>query len=578
MAEVLIAVKCLKVAITPILKLLFGIVSAKLQNYAAEKLQDGDLVDQKFRDWIVREKDDIKFKLDANARKDLLVSISCLGKGYDRLQLQNTTNAGATSTETTTAQKFVTLDDALALANTVRKLKIKSNKRFESAKESFKEAGMKASEAFHNASLSTEDRVLASKVRIASAILEQLDDPEVAATDCLRYLRELHAMSAIQQIFSVHLQGGMKSFLKKETRAKIVETVTMINLILADFISKFTQRRMAVFDWPMIECGTRVVHPIHYDEEIAGKIKSMEITPPWDIVQHNLLNKTESADFAMNSKGDIIGTFRSKNLGKLEKATGKWQRFSPSPLALGAHVIDVAIDDTDTVYILSFSSEPMLSGYSSDGKITKHYSLEVLGNNRYTREVLRRFTVTKDKKIVFYGEGRGNNVTVYLCDGNGKLMKSFPVHLESGYKSIVAEFVSSDESANNEIILATEDTLHDADGSLLYSRMLYVYTQDGMLQRTVTLQQRSSWQIISRTFNHITKNYIVCSEDYGSNTVCVECFSETGELRNLLFLDMEYVTGDEPFRTRRPCLISHTRGTIALVCSNCVLYLQSSFM
>jgi hypothetical protein len=267
---------------TPIPKLVFAIVSGNLRTYAAEKLQDGGLADQKFRGWIIRELDDIKFKLDANARKDLLVSISCLGKGYDRLQLQNTTNAGATSTETTTAQKFVTLDDALALANTVRKLKIKSNKRFESAKESFKEAGMKASEAFHNASLSTEDRVLASKVRIASAILQQLDNPDVAATDCLRYLRELHAMPAIQQIFLVHLQGGMKSFFKKETRAKIVETVTMVNLILADFISNFTQRRMTVFDWPMIECGTRVVHPIQYDEEIASKMKDMGTTLPWD--------------------------------------------------------------------------------------------------------------------------------------------------------------------------------------------------------------------------------------------------------------------------------------------------------
>ncbi|CAB3990080.1 Hypothetical predicted protein, partial [Paramuricea clavata] len=543
MAEV-IALKCLKFAITPIMKLLFGIVVGKLRTYGAEKLQDGGLADQKFRDWIVREGDDINFKLDANARKDLLVSISCLGKGYDRLQLQDTTNAGASSTETTTAQKSVTLDDALALANAVEKLNIESNELFESAKESFKEAGMKASEAFHNASLSTEDRVLASKVRIASAILEQLDDPDVAASDCLRYLRELHAMPAIQQIFLVHLQGGMKSFFKKETRANIVETITMINLILADFISKFTQRRMAVFDWPMIECGTRVVHPIHYDQEIASKMKNIEITPPWDIVQHHPLNTTESADFAVNSKGDIIGTFRSKNPGKLEKATGTWQRFSRSPLALGAHVVDVAIDDTDTVYILSFSSIPMLSGYSSDGRITKHYSSEVFGNIRipYTREVLRRFTVTKDKRIVFYSEGRGNNVTVYLCDSNCKLMKSFPVRLQSGYKSIVAEFVSSDESANNEIILATEDTLREADGNLLHPRMLHVYTQDGMLQRTVTLQQRSHWQIISRTFNHITKNYIVCSEDYGSNIVCMECFSETGELRNLLFLDMEYAT------------------------------------
>ena len=76
-----------ELVITGILKLAFGFVSDKVRTYAAEKLQDGGLTDQKFRGYVVRELDDIKFKLDANARKDLSTSISCLKQGVQRLTM-----------------------------------------------------------------------------------------------------------------------------------------------------------------------------------------------------------------------------------------------------------------------------------------------------------------------------------------------------------------------------------------------------------------------------------------------------------------------------------------------------------
>jgi hypothetical protein len=255
-----------------------------------------------FRGLIVRELDDIKSKLDAISRKDLCASISFLQLGIQRLnmsfsessesgnpstsespsdrkQSQSTTKtcAGASSTDKKPAQKSVAVEDALALANAVGKLKIESNERFEFAKKSFEDAGKEATRAFHNAALSTEERILASKVRIASGILLHLEVPEFAVSDCLQYLRELHDMPAIKEIFSVHVGTGIKSRLKsgfkKDSRAEIVETLTLINLILADFISKFTKQRMAVFDWPMIECDKRVIHLIHFKEESAPNMK-----------------------------------------------------------------------------------------------------------------------------------------------------------------------------------------------------------------------------------------------------------------------------------------------------------------
>ena len=88
----------------------------------------------------MRELDDIKFKLDANSRKDLHTSISCLKQGVQRLhmsldqcvesgnpstselpedgkQSQAITNAWAISNQTKPAQKEVTVEDAIALAS-----------------------------------------------------------------------------------------------------------------------------------------------------------------------------------------------------------------------------------------------------------------------------------------------------------------------------------------------------------------------------------------------------------------------------------------------------------------------------
>ena len=297
-------------AITGVLKFAFGLVSNKLQ---------------------FRELDDIKSKLDAISRKDLCTSINCFQQGVNHLIMSfgessesgnpstsEIPSAGACSIETKPAQQSVTVEVAVALANTIAKLTIESNERFELAIKSFEEAGKEARRAFHNAALSTEARILASKVRIASCILQHLDNLELAASDCLHYLQELNDMPAVQEIFSVHVKGGVKSVFKKQSRTEIVETVTMINWVLADFVSKFTTRRMAVFDWPMIRCGKQVIHPIHFSKKCLPNLKKMKITPPWYMV----VLETEVGKMALDKKGDFVClTEDRRGIQKPDKAT-----------------------------------------------------------------------------------------------------------------------------------------------------------------------------------------------------------------------------------------------------------------
>ncbi len=556
-------------AITGVLKFAFGLISNKLRTYGAEKLQDGGLTDQKFRGFIVRELDDIKSKLDAMSRKDLCTSISCLQQGINRLIMSfgessesgNPSSSelsctGASSIETKPVQQSVTVKDAVVLASAIGKLKIESNERFDLAKESFKEAGKKASEAFHNAALSTEERILASKVRIASGILQHLDDLELAVSDCLHYLQELNDMPAIQEIFSVHVKGGVKSVFKKQSRTEIVETVTMINWVLADFISKFTTRRMAVFDWPMIRCGKRVIHPIYFKNERLPNLEEMKITPPWDMV----VLETNVGKSALNKKGDLV-CFTKDRRGpqKLDKATGKLQPYRlscsdestehPQP---DSKISDLAFDEDDTLYVLSGNEEVgfTLSVYSADGGNTHHCTLEFLNGQEYFEIYIN---VNNDKNVVIgrYDEG---TIMVYLCNSNGKLINSFDTGLKSDY---FLKFVSG--FCNNEVVLLTKkyaDILRD-------SNVLHIYTEDGQLQKTVKFHPSEGRDTNDSLFyNQVTKNIIGNVTDLDDDKILIEYLSgQTAELQHSYLL---YET-NFPESILFSDLVCHTNGAVTLI-------------
>ena len=570
-------------AITGVLKLAFGFISNKLRTNAAEKLQDGGLTDQKFRDWIVRELDDIKSKLDAMSRKDLCASISFLEKGIKRLDMSvgESSESGdrdespSTSellgavknlTETKPAPQSVTVEDAVVLADAITKLKIESNERFDLAKKSFQKASERATLAFHNAALSTEERILASKVRLASGILEHLEDPEIVASDCLQCLKELHDVAAIKEIFSVYIQGGVKSVFKRESREEIVETVTMINLILADFISKFTKQRMAVFDWPTIVCGKRVVHPIHFKSESLPNLSEMKITPPWDIVEleHELyLNRISyTALLTLSKKGDLVCFTKDKHgPQKLVKTTHELQPYCHPES--GADVRGMAIDEDDTVYVATHHRDgSSLSVYSADGKNKDKSTLTFVDIWFITG-----IAITDNKNIVIAEEYSCSEV--YVFNRNGELKSSFNPKEGSAPKYHAVHSVSV--SSNNEIALVT----YNGNEVLKEFYRLSTYTQDGKFLRTVKFSTSSDWsnKYNNIFYNHVTNTIIGYGLKWYDDKSFIDIVSgETGELQRSYLL---YTTNFQEEMSNF-CLICHTNGTMALVGKRYVIYLQNS--
>ena len=112
-----------------------------------------------------------------------------------------------------------------------RKLNIASGKRLADAMRSFQESNKEATRAFSNEALNIEDRIMATKLRVISRILESAQDPDATAATCKEYLEELHRIAAVRKMFSVQFEGGMKSRFNKTKRFENVTSVTVINSV-----------------------------------------------------------------------------------------------------------------------------------------------------------------------------------------------------------------------------------------------------------------------------------------------------------------------------------------------------------
>ena len=190
----------------------------------ADKLKDGDCTDEKCRQLIVRELEEIKTKIDGLARKDLMSSVCFLKDGLCLLSYTFERSANQIGVyESENKLGYVTgcleLDEIdgsprkrsneemrpqiaafnKALNCSPETLTVPSKERFVSAKTSFENAYTKATEAFNNEALSTTERILATKLRVVSKLLQCLDDPDMAIAFCKLYLQQLHELPAVRK-------------------------------------------------------------------------------------------------------------------------------------------------------------------------------------------------------------------------------------------------------------------------------------------------------------------------------------------------------------------------------------------
>ena len=537
--------------VTSVLHVGFGL----LRKHTAGKLKEGDMTDEKCRQWIVRDMDDIKTKLDGLARKDLLTSISFLKEGEcllyghndaaqpfvqeykkDVAEGQTSTMVEASDSNYGTNSVYT---ETLALSKAIKRFRIISPKRLTSALSLFKAAREEATRAFNNEALSTEERILAAKLRVISRILESFDDRDAAAVACKVYLEELHDMPAVKKMFSVQFKGGVKSRFCKTERVENVKSVFVINFVLYNFIKKFTTKAAYrdLFNWPQIDLEEISLHPMTLtaENDIMKEMEESGVQAPNVI---SIASLSVGDVLIINIKREIIAWKKPSVV--LINSKGDVQKFCRLPKkdrkASGFDVCAMAIDVKDNVYIVTMSEQThndycyKLFVYDTNGKIKQQLPLEFL-NGLDMWYVSDRVAGNKDKNIIILHRVKDEN-RIFVCDNSGQLKYSFPVENCIKYLSI---------SHKNEIITAS------------YGDTVYIYTEEGDLKQTFKLPRHHLVRGVA--FDHINEKIIVCTWNYKTKGYCLLNYSDIDKKPQILSLHS----------LSKPTIISHPNGPVALV-------------
>ena len=563
--------------VTGVLELTIGFFWNKLRDHTANKLKEGDLTDEKCRQLIVRELDEVKDMLHDISRKDLLSSISFLKEG---VQLLNFSLDESTDEESGTSDVKERPRDVEYAAGTILRLlksqrkhhedshfeeeagreisrvignlDIISKERFISAKSLFGDARKEATRAFNNRTLNTEDRILACKLRMISRILESLEDLNAAANVCKLYLEELHEMDTIREMFSVHLSGGIKSLFKKKKRLEMVTSVIMINYMLCNFMINYAKKELDLCGWTRLQLSQRNLHPL-VDVETQTIMRKSGVRAPNRFVFSDLIcpvtanpnNPRTSILDEIMAKDEDHGNSVEVLINERRELHFSFSRetieFSPNKQANVLHAITT--DDENNIYtVVYFKPTPntvhfKLCVADAKGNMTKSTSLEFLSlteNNQFQEssqlatdqsEVPTgpfgpnsvELVISKDKNVLVLG----HQSRIYVCDTCGQLKHSFETCDRNELVSI---------SDKNEIISAK-----------YRGRKFYFYTEKGelILESKVVIRGQDIYDLV---FHHISKKVYILTRNSETLSQLLESYSCSGEpLQTLpLYLPLDF--------------------------------------
>ena len=252
--------------ITAVFKATIGLLVNKGRDKLAEKLNEGDVTDQKFRGLIVREIDEIKSKLDGLARTPLKTSMSLFKEGIELLY--EVFESARSSTENRAIEAAATASvEQFDIAKEMRKLQLtaldeSATRKLSTAKETFSEARLEAMRAFSNEALELPDRLLAMQYRLMATILRTIDNPTDALAACRVCLAELHQVPAVKQCFKVELERGLRlrALFKKDERRQIIYSVCHANRVIHDVMQMWGIRNL--WTLPVVDTGKEKVDPL----------------------------------------------------------------------------------------------------------------------------------------------------------------------------------------------------------------------------------------------------------------------------------------------------------------------------
>ena len=357
--------------ITAVFKATIGLLVNKGRDKLAEKLNEGDVTDQKFRGLIVREIDEIKSKLDGLARKDLLASISLFKEGIELLY--EVFESARPSSENRAIEAAATACvEQFDIAKEMRKLQLtaldeSATRKLSTAKETFGEARLEAIKAFSNEALELPDRLLAMQYRLMATILRTIDNPTDALAACRVCLDELHQVPAVKEYFKVELEEGLRlrARFNKDERRQIIFSVCHANRVIYDVMSMLGSGKM--WTLPDVETGKEKVDPLRNERVVKILTKQGKehcCVTPWSLGQegeeeHKLKSPCR---IATNAKGEFLIADNGDKTVKVFDSTGKFDfRFNPQTDDADTELVILDVTtagEDDKIYLLVGREKP----------------------------------------------------------------------------------------------------------------------------------------------------------------------------------------------------------------------------
>ena len=367
--------------ITAVFKATIGLLVNKGRDKLAEKLNEGDVTDQKFRGLIVREIDEIKSKLDGLARKDLLASISLFKEGIELLY-EVFESARPSSEHRAVEAAATACVEPFDIAKEMRKLQLtaldeSATRKLSTAKETFGEARLEAMRAFSNEALELPDRLLAMQYRLMATILETVDNPTDALAACRVCLDELHQVPAVKEYFKVELEEGLRlrARFNKDERRQIIFSVCHANRVIYDVMNMLG----SVKRWtlPYVETGKEKVDLLR-NERVVKALKKQgneHCCLLWSFGQegeekHKLI---DPRGIATNTKGQfVIADYEDKTV-KVFDSKGKFD-FKFNPQTDDTHsklyILDVATAlEDDNIHLLVELKKPEAEKWAGEREV-----------------------------------------------------------------------------------------------------------------------------------------------------------------------------------------------------------------
>ena len=448
--------------VTALINATIGLVFDKSRDVAAKRLEGGDVTDETFRRWIARESTAVSSKLNGLARKDLKASISHFRTGIVYLlELPNMAQSGddgkwpsATAVnipETLNRWKGTDLDEAdtRALLN---------------AKEGFKDAGRKATDAFENDALETSDRIQAMGIRVAARILENVDHPKGALAACRLCLEDLHSMPAVQNNFKVALDKGIRARFKRNKRVEIISNVCRVNRVIYDVIQ--IVREAVDLEKHCIDIGNETLVDTLRDVRVTQTLPKSDI--PHCCVSPRLLGQDGDPKsklkmpqgIATDRQGQfIVGDNEERNVKVFDRSCKFVKSLCPPPKAEDTElsIRDVATDRHDNIYVLVRLEKPTgfpkyaVYVFDTNFNLDQTFSLKgSLGCKMAIND--------NDKLVVLRKHSRNCVVDVYKTDGQfvrsfgeGKLKDALAITAAHNDRVVVADKDGSHVHVFNEM-------------------------------------------------------------------------------------------------------------------------------